>query len=353
METGPLFFGAALTSRSRSSLLFLLGCLLLFASPLSAQTSLGRIIGQLHVSKGDFPAHPILVELQLRGSTLNSVYSDDQGRFGFYNLEANPYHVVINDPGFRAVDELSNVNPLITTFNLLQINLDPRDDGKVAPAANQVKGSNPYLVDTTDYSRRFPKNAVKEFDRGVKADAEGRHDDAVEHYQKALKIAPDFYMAHNNLGSDYLSKSDFPGARQEFQRASQLNQSDAAAYFNLSNVCILTGELPQAQLYLDQGMQRQPDSAFGHFLQGTLDIRLGKLALAEDSLRHAIQLDPMMAQARLQLVNLLLQQGHKEDAVIQLRDFLAAFPASPFAGKAKDLLKRLEAPGPASQAVSK
>ena len=339
--------------RSRSSLLFFLGWLVLSAFPLSAQQQLGRIVGQLRVTKGDFPPHQILVELQLHGSALNSVYADDQGRFGFYNLEANPYHVVINDPAFRAVDELANVNPIVSSFNMVQIHLDPRDDVKQAPAPNRTGGSNPYLIDTAEYNRRFPKNAVKEFDRGVQADREGKHDDAIEHYQKAVKIAPAFYMAHNNLGSDFLSKSDFSAARNEFQQASQLNQSDGAAFFNLSNVCILTGELPQAQLYLDQGMQRQPDSALGHFLQGTLDIRLGKLVDAEASLRQAIQLDPMMAQARLQLVNLLLQQGRKRDAVAQLHDFVGAFPESPFSGKAKDLLKRLQGMPPDSQPVSK
>ena len=347
-----VFWCPPLILRSRIPLLILLVAYpWLSTSPLFAQTSLGRIIGQLRVTKGDFPPHPILVELQLRGSSLNEAYADDQGRFGFYNLEANPYHIVINDPGFKTVDELANVNPLVSPFIMVQIILTPRDDVKQAPAPNRNAGSNPHMVDTADYNRRFPKSAVKEFDRGVQADREGKHDNAIEHYQKAIKIAPAFYMAHNNLGSDLLSKSDFQGARSAFQQASQLNQSDGAAFFNLSNVCILTGEFPQAQLYLDQGLQRQPDSALGHFLQGTLDIRLGKLPQAEGSLRQAIQLDPMMSQARLQMVNLLLQQGRKGDAVVQLNDFVAAFPESPFSPKAKDLLKRLE--GPESQPVSK
>ena len=82
---------------------------------------MGRIIGQLRVTKGDFPPHPILIELQLHGSTITSLYADQQGRFGFYNLEANPYHVVINDPAFRPVDELANVNPLVSPFNMVQI----------------------------------------------------------------------------------------------------------------------------------------------------------------------------------------------------------------------------------------
>ncbi len=342
-----------LARRGSSPLFLLLLGFTLLSSPLSAQVQLGRIVGQLRVTRGDFPPHSILVELQLHGSAIASVYADDQGRFGFYNLEANPYHVVINDPAFRGVDELANVNPIVSSFNMVQIHLDPRDDVKRAPASNRIGGSNPHLVDPADYNRRFPKNAVKEFDRGVQADRDGKRDDAIEHYQKAVKIAPAFYMAHNNLGSDYLSKSDFSAARNEFQQAIQLNQSDGAAYFNLSNVCTLTGELPQAQLYLDQGMQRQPDSALGHFLQGTLDIRLGKLPQAEGALRQAIQLDPMMAQPRLQLVNLLLQQGRKGDAVAQLHDFVGAFPESPFSGKAKDLLKRLQGQPPDSQPVSK
>ena len=241
METGPLFFPVIpLTRRGRSPLLAPAWMPVCFSlSPLSAQQSLGRIIGQLRVTKGDFPPHQILVELQLHGSTLTSVYADDQGRFGFYNLEANPYHVVINDPAFHPVDELANVNPIVSSFNMVQISLDPREDVKQAPASNRTGGSNPYMVDPADYNRRFPKSAVKEFDRGVQADREGKHDDAIEHYQKAVKIAPAFYMAHNNLGSDYLSKSDFASARNEFQQASQLNQSDGAPYFNLSNVCIL------------------------------------------------------------------------------------------------------------------
>jgi Flp pilus assembly protein TadD len=153
-------------------------------------------------------------------------------------------------------------------------------------------------------------------------------------------------LAHNNPGSDYLRKSDFSTAKNEFQQAGQLNQSDGGPRSNLTNVCILTGELSQAQLSLIQGMQRQPNSALRHFLQGTLDIRLGRLPQAESALRRAMQLNPMMAQARLQLVNLLLQQGRKEETVVQLQDFVAAFPESPFSGKVKDLLKGLEGPAP-------
>jgi len=340
--------------RIRSLVTFILcGWLAASVPSLLAQQQLGRIIGQVLLSKGDFPQNPVMVELRFRGSAISSVYTDDQGRFGFYSLEGNIYHVVINESDFYPIDEMANVNPLVSPTTMLQIRLEFKKPVKQDPLAKRVGGGNPYIVDPADYNRQFPKKAVKEFEQAVEADRQRKPDEAIRHYEKALQFAPNFYQAHNNLGSDYLSKSDFSAARKQFEQAIQLNQSDAAAYFNLSNICILTSELPVARRYLDEGMRRQPDSALGHFLEGTLNIKLGKLSQAEGPLRQAIQLDPLMAQPRLQLVNLLLQQGRKGDAVAQLHDFVSAFPESPFSAHAKELLKRLQTSSAPSQTVPK
>ncbi len=66
------------------------------------------------------------------------------------------------------------------------------------------------MIDAREYSAQFPRRAVKEFKKGMDADGAGKRDQAIRHYQKAIILAPGFYVAHNNLGSDYLSKSDFP-----------------------------------------------------------------------------------------------------------------------------------------------
>src|SRR5258708_19615331 len=96
------------------------------------------------------------------------------------------------------------------------------------------------------------------------------------------------------------------------------------------------------QEYLGEGMGRQADSALGQFLRGSLDLRLGKLGEAEGALRRAIELNPVMAQARLQLVNLLMRQGRKDDAVAQLQNFVDAFPESPFTPQPKQFLQKLD-----------
>jgi tetratricopeptide (TPR) repeat protein len=302
----------------------------------------GNIAGQIQIARGNFPPEALLVTLETRGAMVGRVYTDGEGRFGFYELQPNPYHVVINEKGYFPIDETVVVNPVLTRTNIIHVTLTAMESTRDSDREHDLSGSNPYLKSSTSYMELFPKKVVKEFEKGVASDHAGKTEDAIQHYEKALQMAPDFYAAHNNLGSDYLAKSDFPAARSEFARAIELNQSDSAAYFNLGNVSMLMGQLADAQQYLNEGMRRQPDSALGHFLLGSLDIRIGKYDQAEAALRQAIQLSPVMAQARLQLVNLLVQRGRKADAVAQLHEFVAAFPDSSFTPKARALMQKLE-----------
>lgn len=337
-----------LVRRCRNSASLIFGCVFWLALPgtMPAQQTLGSIVGHVRVARGDVPPERVLVTLEVRGAAMDSVYTDSQGTFGFHNLGPNPYYVLVDDDHYQPTRAKAVVDPdFMAPTVFLNITLTPKVSAKeTAAALSAPSGTNPNLADVREYSVHFPKHAVKEFDKGVEADRRGKRDEAVKHYEKAVLIAPNFYPAHNNLGSDYLSRSDFAAARKEFEQVVRLNQSDAAAYLNLSNVHMLMGQLPEAQHFLEEGMRRQPDSAMGHYLLGTLDLRLGRMPEAEHALRQAVQLDPVMVQPRLQLVNFLLEQGRKQDAVAELHAFLNSFPDTPFHKRARELLQRLESP---------
>jgi len=328
-----------------SAPLFVCFCLAVCIDSQAQTQVLGNIVGHIAVLRSGSPPENVLVTLEVRGAPMDSVYTDSSGTFGFHNLGPNPYHVNINDDHYDAIRRLVVIDASMQSPTVyLEITLVPKPKAKPhASASPGAKGANPDMIDVREYADRFPKKAVKEFEKGLNADAGSKTDDAIRHYLKAVAIAPDFYVAHNNLGSDYVSKSDFPDARREFEQVVKLNQSDAAAYFNLSNLCMLTGQLPAAQQFLDEGLRRQPDSGFGQFLLGTLNLRTKKPAQAEIALLRAIQLDPTKAQYRLQLVNLLLQQGRKDAAASQLRELLATLPDSSYSAQAKQVLQKLEA----------
>jgi tetratricopeptide (TPR) repeat protein len=286
----------------------------------------------------------------MRGSPVGSAYCDNQGRFGFYSLVANQYRVSIDDDAYEPVSETTEVNPATSSVNWVQITLVPRSSGKKDPLPGRVEGSNPFLIDPAEYYRKFPKKTVKEFEKGVDADHQGKTDDAIQHYEKALSYSPDFYPAHNNLGSAFLGRQNFDAAQTQFEAALKANQNDVEAYFNLANVLLLTQRYPAAEREVGEGLQRRPDSAFGKFLQGSVYTRTNRPDLAEKSLQSALQLDPKMSQAYLQLVNLYLQQKRTPEAIAELEAYLKAFPDSPLSSKARETLKRLQGnPGASPQ----
>jgi Tfp pilus assembly protein PilF len=305
------------------------------------QGGIGNLVGEIHLGRGDFPGK-ILVELQLRGATLASAYCDDEGKFGFGGLSSNPYHIVIQDEHFYPIDQLAILDTSISTLLIVQVSLNPRVATKNDSPPDHDHSSNPYLVDTSEYRRRFPKKAVKEFDEGVKAEKNRKHDDAVLHYQNSIVLAPDFYLAHNNLGLVYLTESLFSEAQSQFEQVIKISPNDAMGYLNLGNAMLLRQQYVTAVHWVGEGLTRQPNSSFGHFLMGTLFSRLGKLEVSEKELKRSLELDPLMANAHLALVNLYIQQKRTRDAATELRTFLATFPDDSMAPKARQVLIKLE-----------
>src|SRR5579864_4686389 len=339
---------------TRSVRLFLIFFSILLSSALLAQQQeLTNIVGQLRVARGDFPSHQIMIQLLFRGSPLTSTYADTEGKFGFEGLVSGEYHIVINDADYDPVDERVIIHSDITANALAFLILRPRQVAQKAdPIGSRASGSNAFLVDPEDYNKHFPKKALKEYERGLEAERKGKGDDAIVHYRDALKIAPNYYPTHNNLGTLYLSRSDLASAEEQFQDAVRLDQNDPQAYFNLANVFLLKGQYKESEASVTVGLQRQPDSAFGRFLQGSLYGRTGNLPEAEKSLRTALRLDATMWQAHLQLVSVYVQQQRRLDAIAELQVFLKAFPLVPAVEKAKDLLQKLQdesAPARASQ----
>lgn len=308
--------------------------LLLGAATAAWSQQTASIIGVARVLRGNFP-EPVMVNLQLRGSTLTTTYTDGEGRFDFNNVLGSSYHVVINDDRYMPVDIEVAVRPDVLTVNMLQVTLVARDARSTATVG-------PYVLSASDLAGHYPKNAVKEFERGVKMESEGKADEAIEHYLKAIQQAPDFAVAHNNLGSLYVAKSDFLAAQREFANSIRLSPSDSKAYFNMANLMLLTGKLPDAERFLQDGFRTQPDSAFGLFVQGSVLERNGKLPDAERALQRALELDPKLTRPHLELVNLYLREERPADAIAELHKFLQVAPNDPLAPKVREVLQKLE-----------
>lgn len=319
------------------------------------------IIGILHSQNGDFPANRVEVLLETRGAVVGQTYADDEGRFGFYGLDPNLYHVVIQDPDYVSVDQEVELNPTqLQQTTTVSIFLTPRDSptaserpsgmgpdrrmmnsSQTSAQEKPQKGSNPYLTSVADYNRHFPHDAVKEFEKGAEDLRKSKLDDARKHYEKALKIAPNFYPARNDLGTVYLQKRDFAGAQQQFQQVIQENPNDPSAYFNMANIHLLIQDYDTGLRYVSQGLGKLPNAPNGLFIQGSLYRHMGKYPEAERCLRDAIKGDPTLANAHLELANLYRQEEDRGAMVAELQAFLKLYPNNPLCPQVKSALQKL------------
>jgi Flp pilus assembly protein TadD len=301
----------------------------------------GSIVGQVWIAPGNAISAPVLVTITNHGAIAYRGYTNDEGRFGVNGLPSGAFHVTINDEAYQPVDQEVRIDSISSSsMEMVNIYLVPRRTGK-PNEASRVGGGNPHLADLAEYMKDVPKAARTEFDKGVKSDHDGARDEAIRHYQKALRIASEFYPARNNLGLDYLNQGNMAAAAAEFEHVIKSNATDAAAYFNLANVFLLTQRFQESLEQAIQGLRREPTSAFGYFVLGSAYQRTGDAAQSERALRRALELDPKRSTAHLALVNLYLSQHRETDASAELRTFLRDFPNDAYAPKARGLLGKI------------
>lgn len=331
--------GDAVRSTAISACLRLL-ILLLSSGALRAQ-DVGNIAGQVRFEDGSFPDKPITITVESHGAIVDSAYLDNEGRFGFYRLLSNHYYVVIEADGYQAVREPVVVDPKIAQTNIVHLVLraSPKKTAGSSPAG--PAGANRDLVDVADFAKKFPSVITKEFEAGKKADQKGDAGAAMEHYQRAVRLAPGFYPAHNNLGTLYMKKGDMAAAESEFRQVVSQNHNGAQAYFNLGNILYVTRRDGQAKQTLEEGLRREPGSAMGHYLHGSVLVRLGDFVAAEEELKATCQLDPKMPQAPIALATLYLQTGRDREAAAMFEFFLQQFPGDPLAPKVRASLSKM------------
>lgn len=318
-------------------------CLLLLSCALTSQqiSNTATLVGELHVSRMGTPPVRVLVKLERSGVLVGETYSDGEGNFSFQDLPANLYHVVIRQEGYAPIDAPVDVNPAVQ--HIARVQLELTSEEKQSPFSQRsLAGSNPSMVDESALVNKYPKDARKQYEKATKALQDGKREEAIDHYEKALAIAPDMYFARNNLGSLYLEERRFDDAEKAFQKVIADNQADANAYFNLGNVYLITGRLPEAATAIGEGVKRQPQSALGQFLMGSVLIKQGDPQAGEERLRSALAYDPTLANAHLALANLYLKQNRNQNAATELTVFLKQSPDSNFAPHARELLKKLQ-----------
>jgi len=103
----------------------------------------------------------------------------------------------------------------------------------------------------------WPESATSHYGLGNALCREKRMDEAIIQYQKALEIKPDFAKAHNNLAYSLLQMGRVNEAITHFRRALEIQQS-CEVYYNLGYAFRRNGMAAEAITYFQKAIELQP-----------------------------------------------------------------------------------------------
>jgi tetratricopeptide (TPR) repeat protein len=171
-----------------------------------------------------------------------------------------------------------------------------------------------------------PNYAEAQNNLGAALAAEGRFDEAIENYHKAIQIRPNFAYALNNLGMALAARGQFDEAIVNYRKAIQISPNYADALDDLGAALTVMGRFDEALGYYRQALAIDPSLAGTQNNLGILMAKQGRIIEAIEYYKKAIELDPAHAEFYNNLGNLLATKGRPAEAIEQFQKALEIEP---------------------------
>jgi len=286
---------------------------------------------------GNKPAAQVLVLLEDRmGMQVDRTYTDDDGRYIFGRLKSGVYWVIV--PAFdryaRAAEQVELLGSEDSAI-IRQLNLYLRVRSTASP--------HPPPGAPSVFHQNVPRAAERAYRAAIKALNKGDRKKGIAHLQRALKLYPDYFLAHLRLGVTYAEMGAFDRAVSPLRRACELNPRSTLSQVTLGMSLVELGQFDEAIEALKRGKSLDPESVNAHLYLGIAELQVGKMNEAEAHLRRAYQLGGAQraAVAHLYLASLYDHRGQYHRAADELEAYLNDVPRAKNAAKIRALIERL------------
>ncbi len=178
----------------------------------------------------------------------------------------------------------------------------------------------------SDVLAKYPGHLRGNVGMGIALRAEGKIEDALAHFQAAIRTKPDYAEAYFDLADLYTKVKNREAAISHYQQAVGLRPDYPEAHYNLANLLSDAGRADEAIEHYEAAIRTRPGYAFAH---NNLANLLAKKLRRPEAIRHyelALQSDPNLVAARVNLGNTLKTEGRLDEAIPHYRKALEMAP---------------------------
>lgn len=185
---------------------------------------------------------------------------------------------------------------------------------------------------------------------GYSLTAQGKDEQAIKYYKKALELDPDNVVAHGNLGNAYSTKRDFENAKKHleyvtrrypeyvegwinlgvfygeegnkldqelncFKEAIKLDPSRPQIWRNIGNIYRTKRKFEEAKPYYEESLRLRPDHVDTLYDYALVHFNLNEIDQAEKCCDKILEIDPNHADANSDKGAALYMNGKYVDAI--------------------------------------
>jgi predicted Zn-dependent protease len=245
------------------------------------------ILGSVRVSGGGAGGALRVSLLNDNYQTLRTILVDASGRFQFRGLRQGVYLVKIesSDSEFEAQTQrvefqASSGRPGSGGEEVYPV------DFVLRRKRRQVQPEAPGVV----FAQTVPQPARAEYERGLNKVRDNKPEQAIPFLKKAIEIFPDYYLALELLGTEYVKAGNHSEAVPLLTRAVGLNEAAPKSLYALGVASLKLSQTADAIKWLQKAVAQDGDNVNAHLMLGIAQGRVGRLDEAEASLKRAYRL---------------------------------------------------------------
>ena len=162
---------------------------------------------------------------------------------------------------------------------------------------------------------KFPSSVIVYNIIGAANQSLGNLDEAIEAYNRALSIKPDYPDAYNNMGNALKEQGKLEQAIEAYKKTLSIKPDYADAYNNMGITLQQQGKMEGATEAYSKAISIKPDLTEAYNNMGNALKEQDKLDEAIEAYNKALSLKPDYAEAYNNMGNALKEQGKLDEAI--------------------------------------